>query len=568
MIRPSLFLSAAVLVASASAQAPADIAEKIRVEGIEGSKAMAFLEDLTSNVGHRLTGSDNFTKACYWAMKHFEDMGLEVRLEKWDEWNLVWNRGAWEGRVVSPAAMDLWIATEAWTAGTDGWERGPLVVAPESIEAIDEMAKTLEGAYVWSKPRGEVGAALTERAEELGILGFVSAARGNRQYPNRIRVFGNNRVARGSWENRPMTPEIVVRADHAEALEELLGGDEPVVLEFNVENSFRKGPIELHNVVAELRGTEKPDEYVVVCGHLDSWHQAQGTTDNGTGATSTLEAARILTSVGAKPKRSIRFLLWGGEEQGLLGSQGYVQRHRTEMDKISCVFNHDTGTNWAQSLSVTPKMAEQFGPVFEPVMKLTAPDEDFEGPVFDLNEVESIRGGGGSDHASFLSAGVPGWSWGLKGRSDYFGYTWHTQWDTFDVAIEEYQRHTATVVALAALGTANMPELLDREGVQRRSGRGDAASFADGMFGAKMEGLTFKEVNADGVAAKAGFKAGDVLTKVNGKDMESLADMFGPLRDGAEALEFTVKRGEEEAKVTVKTADLTGGRRGRRRGGE
>lgn len=565
--------SAAALAASlalttlAHAQASPEMAAAIRKEGIENSKAMAFLEELTTEVGHRLTGSDNFTKACYWAMDQFEEMGLDVRLEKWAEWKLVWNRGAWTGKVVSPRGLDLFIATEAWTAGTDGLERGRLVKAPESVADLDERIEEFKGTFVWDRPRrGEVADALTERAEEIGILGFVYAARGSNQYPERIRVFGNSRIARGSIDSVPTTPEIMVRSDHAHQLDLMLDEGEEVVVEFNIENSFREGPIEIHNVVAELRGSEKPDECVVVCGHLDSWHQATGTTDNGTGATSTLEVARILTQVGAKPKRSIRFLLWGGEEQGLLGSQAYVQRHRSEMDKVSCVYNHDTGTNWAQNLSVTAKMAEQLGPVFAPVMELTAPDQDHDGPVFELNEVEAIRGGGGSDHASFLSAGVPGWSWGLKGRSDYFGYTWHTQWDTFDVAIEEYQRHTATVVALAALGTANIPELLDREGVQRRSGRSDAGTFANGMFKAEFDGLKFEAITKDGVADKAGFKVGDVLKAVNGTEMEGMRSMFGPVRDGAEALKFKVQRGDETVEIEVKTADLTAGlRRGGRR---
>src|SRR5690606_18875936 len=160
--------------------------------------------------------------------------------------------------------------------------------------------------------------------------------------------------------------------------------------------------------IATLVGTEKPDECVIVSSHLDSWHQAQGTTDNGTGSATTMEAARILMAVGAKPKRSIKFCLWGGEEQGLLGSRGYVQRHRTDMDKVSAAFNHDTGTNWAQSLVVTNEMHAQLEPVFAQVTRLmTPPDVDFDDKVFNLVARPQIGGGGGgSDHASFLAVKV------------------------------------------------------------------------------------------------------------------------------------------------------------------
>ena len=120
------------------------------------------------------------------------------------------------------------------------------------------------------------------------------------------------------------------------------------------------------------------------------------------GSATTLEAARILTAVGAEPKRTIKFCLWGGEEQGLLGSRGYVQRHRTEMDKVSAVFNHDTGTNWAQSLTVTYAMHEQLEPVFAQVTRLmTPPDADFDGPVFNLRGVKQIGGGRGGSASPF-----------------------------------------------------------------------------------------------------------------------------------------------------------------------
>lgn len=589
----ALFLLPALAVAQQDATAPGAptaatiappvddaTADAIIREGIERSQAMRILRDLCSKVGQRLTGSDNYTKACYWALDEFRAMGLDVHLEKWGEWKLVWNRGPWIGRVVQPIELEMYVATEAWTAGTDGLQRGRLLLAPRDEASLQAMQGELKGAFLYRS--GRIARDLREQCESAGILGWVYGAQGDAKYPTRVRVFGSNQTAMKSIDDVPTIPEIAVRSDHAKELVALLEEAKPVVVEFDIQNSFRDGPIELHNVIAEIRGSEKPDEVVIVCGHLDSWHQATGTTDNGTGTNTTLEAARILAAVGARPKRTIRFCLWGGEEQGLLGSRAYVTKHRGEMDKISAVFNHDTGTNWAHSLTVTNEMYEPMLAVMAPVMKLTPPDADHDGPVFRLQKNATLSGGGGSDHASFIAAGVPGLNWSLKGRSDYFGYTWHTQWDTIDVAIEEYQRHTATVIALAALGTANLPELLDRSGVVSRGEGRQGRTIAGALFDAEMDGMKFTSVNKDGRADKMGIKDGDQIWKVNGKEISELFEIFAIIRDDQpEELVFTLKRGDGTAEARIKAADMTGGRRrgggdggqqgegrGRGRGGE
>jgi hypothetical protein len=380
-----------------------------------------------------------------------------------------------------------------------------------------------------------------------------------------MRVF-SDRSQSAPWLARtlPTIPEIVVRQDQAKRLQSLLAQQAQVDVEFDIRNRFQ-GEVQLYNVIAELKGTEKPDEYVVVCGHLDSWHQATGTTDNGTGTTSTMEAARILTAVGAKPKRTIRFCLWGGEEQGLLGSREHVNRRRAEMAKVSCVLNHDTGTNWAQSLTVTEQMHPHMVEAMAAVMTMTPPDQEHQGPVFELRSRPTISAGGGSDHASFGAAGVPPFGWGLTGRSDYFNYTWHTQWDTYDVAIPEYQAHTSTVIALTALGVANLPELLPRDGVTRGRGRGgDATTMLSGGLGVELDGMKLKSVETAGVAGKAGIQAGDVIREVNGKPVAQVADIFAILREsgfGGE-IELTLQRGEEKVKVKVTPAFERRGRRG------
>lgn len=544
-----------------------DVAERIVAEGIDNSGVQAILREMTGDIGHRLTGSENFTKACAWAKQHFERMGLTVELEKWDEWQTVWSRGEWVGRIVEPIELEMYVATEAWTAGTDGLQRAGFAAAPRSSK--DEAVAATGGKWVISrrKPTSRVCAAV----EDAGALGVVyRAGDPNERYPTRVRVFGDSRVAQMPADQAPTLPAIAVRADDFDRLWSMFEDGEEPVAEFDIQNKFKPGPIQLDNVIATMRGSEKPDEWVVVSSHLDSWHQAQGCTDNGTGSATTLEAARILTKIGAKPKRSIKFCLWGGEEQGLLGSRGFVQRHRAKMTSVSACFNHDTGTNWAQSLTVTNRMKAQLDPIFAQVNRLlSAPDADWEGPVFALRGVESIGGGrGGSDHASFLAAQVPGLGWGLKGRSDYFQHTWHTQWDTFDVAIDEYQRHTATVIAMAALGTANLDELLDRDNIRtRRSGRGQSSAFASAWFEGEMDGMTFKSVKKDGRAARMGVQAGDKLLKVSGKKITSMRQIFQFAREAkGETIEFGFQRGDKEfsAKMKKSEASLSGRRRRRR----
>ncbi|MBX3461576.1 MAG: M20/M25/M40 family metallo-hydrolase [Planctomycetes bacterium] len=553
---PCLAIAQDAAAAPAASPIRAEVAEAIRAEGIDNSQVMRILGDLTGKIGHRLTGSDNFTRACEWAAAEFRAMGLaNVQIEKWGEWKTVWNRGAWVGRIVQPVELDMYVATEAWTAGTKGLQRAAVVPVPASAEFEPEA---VAGKWVLSRrlPRGSLRKAIGD----AGALGFVyRAGDPDAQYPTRVRVFGNSQTAQKPVEQAPRVPEIAVRADHFDQLVGLVEGGQEVVCEFDIQNSFRDGPIELHNVIAEIPGSDKADEVVIVCGHLDSWHQAQGCTDNGTGTATTLEAARILAAVGAAPRRTVRFCLWGGEEQGLLGSRAYVQRHRAAMPKVSAVFNHDTGTNWAQSLAVTAAMRDQLAPVFAEVSRLLVPpDADWADEVFTLRVVPRVAGGGGSDHASFLAAGVPGLDWGLKGRSDYFRHTWHTQWDTFDVAIEEYQRHTATVVALAALGTANLEAMLDRQNVGGGGGgAGQAQAFAEGWFECEFDELKFKSVKPEGRAAKMGVQAGDVLVRVDGQEIESLRQIFQFAREAeGEEVAFTFRRGAETFTFSARKEEL------------
>ena len=561
-LRTSLLVSpllTSLALAQAGPQPLSDaMAEAIAKEGIQNSGVHAILREMTGDIGHRLTGSENFTKACEWAKGHFEKMGLEVELEEWAEWTTIWSRGEWIGRIVEPIELDMYVATDAWTAGTDGLKTASFVEAPRS--STDESVGDTKGKWVLSrrKPTSRVRKAV----EEAGALGVVYRANDpNQKYPTRVRVFGDSRVARMPVEQAPKLPEIAVRSDDFDRLWSLFEEGKQPVAQFDIQNEFRPGPIKLHNVIATLRGTEKPDEWVVVSSHLDSWHQAQGCTDNGTGSATTMEAARILTSVGAAPKRSIKFCLWGGEEQGLLGSRGYVVQNRTRMHKVSAVFNHDSGTNWAHALTIAKSHEPDFGPIVAPILAAMKPPEaDHEGDVFKLRAVETMKpAGGGSDHASFAAVGVPAFSWSLKGPVPY-GRGWHSQWDTYSIVRPDFQRHNATVFAVIAAGVASLDHMLSRDGVERTTpggfrGRVDAKLILETWLGMELDGVTITSVTADGLAGRSKLAAGDKIVAVGDAPVTSARELLAEFRKQAseqDVVALAVERRGDRVEIQVR----------------
>ena len=239
-------------------------------------------------------------------------------------------------------------------------------------------------------------------------------------------------------------------------------GAKPPVITVEVENTFVPGPVTVFNTVAEVKGASKPDEFVVVGAHLDSWDLATGTTDNGTGSSIVLEAARVVAKLareGKPPARTIRFVLFAGEEQGLYGSKRYCEKHADELSKTSAALVHDTGTG--QVLGFGLQGREDVMKVLEPELETLDQVEGWDG--LDLGRM------GGTDHLSFESKGVPGFAC----RQDMKEYrlTHHTQSDTFDKAIEANLVQGAQVMTLTALRVANLPELLPRTKPEAKSGR-------------------------------------------------------------------------------------------------
>lgn len=528
-----------------AAQAQQADAQKIIATAREGSLAMDHLDFLANRIGPRLTSSDNLQNACEWARERFESYGLSnCRIEKWGEFPVGFNRGPWSGRMVEPESKPLTFGTNSWTAGTKGLTRGPAILEPENEEQLEQVKGRLAGAWVVQasapvRPTGSVSdfrKKLEDAYKDAGIAGKVRSTRNEL-----IVTAGAHRI---SWDSLPTTPQIDLVKSQYDEIADLLKGGKPVTLEFDVRNYFKKGPIPLYNVIADIPGTELPDEYVIIGGHIDSWDGATGTTDNGTGCATTIEAARILMKSGVKPKRTIRFMLWSGEEQGLLGSAAHVKAHPELMPKISAVLVHDGGTNYLSGIGVTKAQKEDVEKALAACVGL---NEDM---PFAIREVSGLRGGG-SDHASFLSAGVPGFFWGQAGKAVYT-HTHHTQHDTYDTAVPEYQAHSSLVAALAGVGIANLDNLLSRENMTAPTGGG--FGFPTGnrrLLGVQLDELTVVDVIEGGVADKAGLKAGDVLIKVDGKPIASREEMVSAIQTGESTRKVVVKRDGKEVELTV-----------------
>jgi hypothetical protein len=397
---------------------------------------------------------------------------------------------------------DVQFTTLAWVHGTSGPTRGHVVRMPESVEEFESVKDTLRGAWVLRKAivtpgrtdmRG-VGSSMSDRvlamhaertglsteemgirerdAErfeslrddlqpylEAGILGFVSSSRDDRVWTTSVRRWRETKA-----EDAPRDLEVSMSLPDYDYVNSRLADEDDVFLEFNLPHTLTTGPFPVYNTVAEIPGTDKADEVIIVSGHLDSWDGpgSQGTTDNGTGSSVTLEAARILMAAGAKPRRTIRFVLWTGEEQGLLGSASYVERHADQLPKISAVFVDDGGTNYQGGLGCTDTMAPMLAAATAPVNGLFFDSVD--GKPLNVNirpGGEDFQQSGGSDHASFVRKGVPGFFWDEIGRAEY-GRGWHTQFDTMSLAIPEYLKQAATSSAITAYNLACADELLPR----------------------------------------------------------------------------------------------------------
>lgn len=435
------------------------VVDRILTEGKSHSQVMRHLHDLCFKIGPRVTGSPQLYRAQTWAVGKFKSWGLKnVHLEKWGEVPVGFERGPRQiGRMVTPYAVPMTFTTMNWTSGTKGLVRGPAIYAPKDLDELKANVAKYKGAWVISKdpvtmrgPQSKESPEMWKALTEAGIAGRVYGC-------NRELVHSHGTFVGKTFEKHPSEVQVDVAKADFDRIVRNLDWKRPVTLEFSLENRWIKGPIPQYNVVAEIPGTEKPEEVVIVCGHLDSWNSpgSQGANDNGTGVSTAMEAARILTKVGAKPKRTIRFILWAGEEEGLLGSRAYVEAHKAEWPKISAVLNDDGGTNYQGGYEGLAAYKDIMEAAYAPTVRAF--------PEFPMRYgvVTSMNDGGGSDHAPFNAVGIPGFDTYETGRQDYL-HVWHTQFDRYEEAIPEYLVQSATNHAVVAFYLANLPTVLPR----------------------------------------------------------------------------------------------------------
>lgn len=481
---------------------------RIIEQGTRDNHVMDHLTHLTTAIGPRLTGSARNHESRLWAADLFRSWGLaNVRLEKWGEIPVGFDRGPSSGKIFLHTQRrkddgtsgpeediklrDMDLTTLSWSAGTHGPIKGPAIKMPRDDAEYAAAKPRLKGAWILlERPSREGMRGLrwqlgddarriadarkrvadgSKKVEELpilerlafdGVAGFITASRDERVWTGALPWWRELDPA-----DIPQDVHVQVRLSDYDCINSRLADGEDVSVEIDAQNAFTKGPIPCHLVIAEIPGATHPEEVVIMSAHMDSWDGpgSQGCTDNGTGSSVMIEAARLLATAGARPDRTIRFILWDGEEQGLLGSTAYVEELKKSglLDRISCCFVDDGGTNFQGGVACLASQVEYLAAATAPVNGLFYDTASKEPMNVNIHAIEALGAGGGSDHASFNRVGVPGFYWDEVGRADY-GHGWHTQYDRIDLAIPEYLMQSATCSAVTAYNLACAPTLLPR----------------------------------------------------------------------------------------------------------
>ncbi|MDQ7816629.1 MAG: M20/M25/M40 family metallo-hydrolase [Melioribacteraceae bacterium] len=432
--------------------------QKIIEIGKSENRTMVHQDYLCNRFGGRSTGSDAYTNAANWALNEFLSWGLKAELDEVAEEAVGFNRGPWFGKMIKPSELYLEFGTPGYTSGTKGKQKGHVLVLPTDINKIDSLKDKIKGAWVlidgensgYPRDRDSINQ-ITIKLTEAGALGTIQLTK----IP--FRLFDVRHIK--SWGELPTLPDIKLIDTQFNQIKSLVGKGEEVILEFDIRNFFYQGPVKYHNVIAWIPGTQFPDEYVILGAHLDSYDHATGAVDNGSGVSRMMEAIRILTKAGVKPKRSIMVQLYAAEERGLIGSRAWVAKNKHKLSKISIMMNNDSGTNPVIAMGVPKVIYDFIKPIIEPIENL---DLKYK---FSLQETGMIRraGRGGTDSHSFVMEGVPA-PWLRTQGPHQYGTTWHSMLDTYDQIIPDAQEHSALVYALLAYQMANMDQLIPREG--------------------------------------------------------------------------------------------------------
>ena len=483
-----VLLSTTLVVAQAAADR--DIVAKIRAEAMEHSQAAVVFDHLTIDIGPRLTASPAHKRAAEWTRDRLAAYGLSnAHLEPW-AFGMGWTLDKLTVEMVEPRYLPLIGYADAWSRATTGDIVGaPVLVAGKTPEEIATLGVQLKGAIVMSQPmmanfvrkdrpqpsdpdyvpmsaayatsagrgRGAAAPAETPQQRAIRVARALKDAGAAVTIKPSVGEHGTVFVT-GRDGGAGAVPSVTLSGEHYNMIARYLQQNVPVKLRVNVQTTFNDDNNNAYNVIAELPGTDPvlKDEVVMIGGHLDSWHTGVGATDNADGVTTVMEAMRILKAIGARPRRTIRVALWGGEEQGLLGSKAWVAQHlagdanAASRAKFSVYFNIDNGTGPIYGWYLQNK--EEVRPIFdgwlEP-LKAVGARRNVSEPV------------GSTDHLSFIEAGVPG----FNPIQDYVNYdirTHHTNMDTVDRLNVDDLRQAAIVMATFAYNAANLDRKIPR----------------------------------------------------------------------------------------------------------
>jgi carboxypeptidase Q len=427
---------------------------KIAGEGQLNSHAFQFLTELSDDIGARVTGSPSERKAEEWGVAKMKAMGLEnVHTEKYTIWK-GWTRGKAEAELLTPTRHKLHVDAMGWTGSTpEGGVEGDIV--PVNLFDMDNEIKNvsrLKGKVVMMTIKGKPSKSFVMLFAQFGD--FLKAAGS----AGAIAVIGGQGGGKSAGMNLTHTgilgfdtdfavPVVSMTAEDQSQLERYLERGITPRARFNVQNTFINNPVETANVVGEIRGREHPEEILVVGGHLDSWDLAQGATDNGSGTATTLGAADTIKRTGERPRRTIRFVLFTGEEQGLDGSFAYVKQHQRELANHLGDLILDAGQGAVKGFQMGGR--DDLIPAFEAFTKslsnlrtLTVDDK-----------IES-----GTDTLPFSIAGLPGINM-LQDTSEY-GFTHHSEADALNAQKPDVLAMNSTLMAMAAFWIADRPQRL------------------------------------------------------------------------------------------------------------
>ncbi|MBV8811520.1 MAG: M20/M25/M40 family metallo-hydrolase [Acidobacteriaceae bacterium] len=485
------------------------IVNRIKAEAFSNSKVMDTMFFLTDVYGPRLTNSPNYKAAGDWAVKRLQEYGLvNVKEEKWGPFGRGWANKYYEARMIEPQVSPLIGIPLAWTSGTKGSITGEPILAPIRTEAdIEKFKGKLRGKIVMMSEVRELpfpteveGHRYTDaelvsevEAPEPGRTGLRAArAPGNSAGPpmsreeriklqEKIRQFLHDegalmvlQASRGDGgtifaqsggpyqADKPVAiPGVVLMPEQYNRIARLTEHNIPVKLEFNIQNEFYGNSPDCFNIVGEIPGTgPHKDEVVMLGAHFDSWHGGTGATDNGAGSAVMIEAVRILKALNVSMDRTVRIALWGGEEEGLLGSKAYVKEHfgdpktmklTADQGKLSGYFNYDNGTGKIRGVYLQGN--DMMRPIFEAWF---APFKDLGASTI------SIRNTGGTDHLSFDAVGLPGFQF-IQDPMDYETRTHHSDLDVYDRIQPGDLMQASAIIASFVYNTATRPDMLPRK---------------------------------------------------------------------------------------------------------